>query len=67
MEEVGMIDKATRLFAQVNMQEAFREWQRAKSVQQTAHTALKQLLGMSDDTLQIVPSSPLWLSNQQPP
>ena len=67
MEEVGMIDKATRLFAQVNMQESFREWQRAKSVQQTAHTALKQLLGMSDDTLQIVPSSPLWLSHQLPP
>lgn len=66
LEEVGMVDKAVRLFAQVNMEEAAREWQRAKNVQRTAQTALKQLLGMDEDTLQIVPSSPLHADGHLP-
>ena len=66
LEEVGMVDKAVRLFALVNMEEAAREWQRAKNVERTAQTALKQLLGMDEDTLQIVPSSPLHADGHLP-
>lgn len=66
LEEVGMIDKATRLFAQVNMEEAAREWQHAKNVERTAQNALKQMLGMDGDTLQIVPSSPLLIDSHLP-
>jgi len=66
LEEVGMVDKSVRLFAQVNMEEAAREWQRAKNVERTAQTALKQLLGMDEDTLQIVPSSPLHADGHLP-
>lgn len=66
LEEVGIIDKAARLFAQVNMEEAAREWQRARNVERTAQTALKQLLGLNGDTLQIVPSSPLHVDGRLP-
>lgn len=58
MEEVGLIDKATRLFAQVAMEEAKREWQYAKSVEQVRQTALKQLLGVAEG--EIIPVSPLF-------
>lgn len=58
MERVGIIDKATRLFAQVAMEEAKREWQYAVSVEQVRQTALKQLLGMEEG--EIVAVSPLF-------
>ncbi len=66
LEEVGMIDKAARLFAQVNMEGAARAWQRARNVERTAQTALKQLLEMEEDTLQILPSSPLHINGHLP-
>lgn len=60
MEEVGMIDKAARLFARVAMEEAEREWHHAESVERTRHEALKQLLGMTGDEVWIVPTSSLF-------
>ena len=66
MESVGMVDKATRLFAQVNMEEASREWGRAKSAVLTAQITLKQLLGMADSLQLIMPSSPLFVNEQLP-
>ena len=66
LESVGMIDKAARLFAQVNMEEAAREWSRAKSVTQTAQASLKQQLGMADSALTITPTSSLFVNLQLP-
>ena len=66
LESVGMIDKAARLFAQVNMEEALREWNRAQSAIQTAQIALKQQLGMADSALTITPTSPLFVNLQLP-
>lgn len=57
--QVGMADKATRLLAQVAMEEAESAWRHAESVEQTRQMALKQLLGMADEALQVVPTSPL--------
>ena len=66
LESVGMIDKAARLFAQVNMEEAAREWSRARSVTQTAQALLKQQLGMADSALTITPTSSLFVNLQLP-
>lgn len=66
LESVGMIDKAARLFAQVNMEEAAREWSRARSVTQTAQASLKQQLGMADSALTITPTSSLFVNLQLP-
>lgn len=59
MEQVGLIDKATRLATQVALSEAEREWHHAQSMEQVRLTALKTLLGMDGDSLKIVPISPL--------
>ena len=67
MEEVGMVDKATRLFAQVAMEEAEREWRGAVSRERVGQTALKQLLGMDGDTARVVPTSPLFAGMELPP
>ena len=66
MEQVGLIDKAARLFAQVAMEEANREWQNAVNVEQVRQMALKQLLGVSDDAVQMVPTSPLFAMTELP-
>lgn len=66
LESVGMIDKAARMFAQVNMEEAAREWSRARSVTQTAQASLKQQLGMADSALTITPTSSLFVNLQLP-
>lgn len=65
LESVGLIDKAVRLFVQVNMEEATREWNHAKSVVQTAQASLRQLLEVSD-SLVLTPSSPLFVDEQLP-
>ena len=65
LESVGMIDKAERLFAQMNMKEAAREWNHAKSVELTAQTSLRQLLGVADSVV-LIPSSPLFVDEQLP-
>ena len=66
MEQVGMADRAARLFAQVALEEAEREWLHAQSVQQTRHTALKQLLGMTDGDTLLIPTSPLFATTELP-
>ena len=66
MELVGLIDKAARLTAQVAMEEASREWQNAVNVEQVRQMALKQLLGMTDDVVQMVPTSPLFAMTELP-
>ena len=66
MEQVGLIDKATRLATQVAMEEAEREWRHAVSVEQVSQTALKRLLGMADEEGQIVPTSPLFVETELP-
>lgn len=66
LESVGMIDKAARLLAQVNMREAKRELDRALNTQRTGQLALKELLGIADDSIRIVPSSPLFMNTQMP-
>ena len=66
MELVGLIDKAARLTAQVAMEEASREWQNAVNVEQVRQMALKQLLGMTDDAVQMVPTSPLFAMTELP-
>lgn len=66
LESVGMIDKAARLLAQVNMREAKRELDRAVSAEHTGQLALQELLGISNDSIRIVPSSPLFMNTQMP-
>ena len=66
MEQVGLIDKAARLATQVAMEEAEREWHHAESVEQVRQTALKQLLGIVADETEIVPTSPLLVSEELP-
>ena len=67
LESVGMIDKAARLLAQVAMEEALREYQHAQSEVEVGQIALKRLLGMTDQTLLIAPSSSLFMSTHLPP
>ena len=66
MEQVGLIDKAARLATQVAMEEAEREWRHAVSVEQVRNTALKQLLGIADEVVQVVPTSPLFAVTELP-
>lgn len=66
MEDVGLIDKATRLFSQVAMEEAEREWKHAISVEQMRHSALKLLLGIADKEVQVMPTSPLFAIEELP-
>ena len=66
MEQVGLIDKAARLATQVAMEEVRKEWRNAQSVESTRQMALKQLLGMPDDEVLIVPTSPLFVPTELP-
>ena len=66
MEQVGLIDKAARLATQVAMEEARKEWRNAQSVELTRQMALKQLLGMPDEEVLIVPTSPLFVPTELP-
>ena len=66
MEQVGLIDKAARLATQVAMEEAEREWRHAVSVEQVRNKALKQLLGIADEAVQVVPTSPLFAVTELP-
>lgn len=66
MEQVGLIDKAARLACQVAAEEAAREWHHAESVEQVRQKALKELLGMKSDEAEIVPTSPLFTSDELP-
>lgn len=60
MEQNGLINKAERLFAEVNKQEAKREWESARKKEEVAQQALCALLRM--DNVEIEPVSPLFLT-----
>ena len=67
MEQVGIIDRAARLLAQVGMEEALSEWQQAQYSERNATMALSQLLGISSDEPSLSLSSPLFIVPQLPP
>ena len=66
LEANGMITKAERLFAEVNCQEAKREWEAAKQDKVVAHQALCALLDGEDKTMEILPVSTLFLPKHFP-
>ena len=66
LETNGMITKAERLFAEVNHQEAKREWEAARKEHEVAHQALRSLLHLQDGKADILPTSPLFITNDVP-
>lgn len=66
LEEVGMIDKAGRLFAQVNMDEAKRFMNDARINEKTVQNTLKTVLNMEESELDIEPTSPLFMNDTVP-
>lgn len=67
LEANGMIDKAARLFAQVNMDEAKRELEAARKEESVVQNALKTLLNHEEESINITPSSPLFINDSLPP
>ena len=65
LEANGMINKAERLFVQVNMDEAKRELESAKKDLDVAQNALKTLIKMETDG-NIRPISPLFINDSLP-
>ena len=65
LEANGMITKAERLFAEVNRQEAKREWEASKKEHEVAHQALCSLLNIQTEAA-IHPVSPLFVTNELP-
>ena len=63
LEANGMITKAERLFAEVNRQEAKREWEASKKEHEVAHQALCSLLNIQTEAA-IHPVSPLFVTNE---
>lgn len=66
LEATGMIDKAARLFAQVNMDEALRELEAARKEEVVVQRTLKTLLNL-ETSGDITPSSPLFINDTLPP
>lgn len=66
LEAEGMVDRAARLLAQVNVREAERELERAHSAERAGQVALKELLRMADDSVRVIPSSPLFMNEHLP-
>jgi len=68
MEEVGLVNRAVRLFAQVMMDETHRHLKAARKEEEVAQSALKQLLNIDEeDETHIIPTSPLFLNEELPP
>ena len=67
LEQVGLIDRAARLLAQVGMEEALNEWQQAQHSERNAVVALNQLLGIGSDEPSLSLSSSLFIVAQLPP
>lgn len=67
LEAAGMIDKAGRLFAQVNMDEAKRAWEAARKDESVVQSVLKTILNKTDADDNIVPTSPLFMNDTLPP
>jgi outer membrane protein TolC len=65
LEANGIITKAERLFAEVNRQEAKREWDAAKQEREVAHQALCSLLDIQEE-VDILPVSPLFVTEELP-
>ena len=65
LEANGLITKAERLFAEVNRQEAQREWEAAKQERDVAHRALCSLLDIQKE-VDILPISPLFVTENLP-
>ena len=65
LEANGLITKAERLFAEVNRQEAKREWEAAKQERDVAHRALCSLLDIQKE-VDILPVSPLFVTDNLP-
>ena len=65
LEANGLITKAERLFAEVNRQEAQREWEAAKQERDVAHRALCSLLDIQKE-VDILPVSPLFVTENLP-
>ena len=66
LEANGLITKAERIFAEVNLQEAKREWETSKKEYEVAHQALCSLLNMEENDVEIHPVSPLFVSENLP-
>ena len=66
LEANGMITKAERLFAEVNQQESRREWEAAKKEREIAHRALCSLLNIQEGDTDILPVSPLFITDKLP-
>lgn len=66
LEANGMITKAERLFAEVNRQEARREWEAAKKEHEVARQALRSLLHLPEGKEEILPTSPLFITDEVP-
>ena len=66
LEANGLITKAERIFAEVNLQEAKREWETSKKEYEVAHQALCSLLNMEENDVEIHPVSPLFISENLP-
>ena len=65
LEANGLITKAERLFAEVNRQEAKREWEAARNERDVAHRALCSLLDIQKE-VDILPISPLFVTENLP-
>ena len=65
LEANGLITKAERLFAEVNREEAKREWEASKKEREVAHQALCSLLNLPKDE-DIQPVSPLFVNGEIP-
>lgn len=66
MEQQGMINKAERLFAEVNMKEAERSYQSSKKDLDVANEALKSILNITDD-VNINTTTQLFINEDMPP
>lgn len=67
LEQVGFIDRAACLLAQVGMEEALNEWKQAQYSERNAAMALNQLLDVSNDDPLPILSSSLFIVSQLPP
>lgn len=67
LEATGMIDKAGRLLAQVNMDEAKREFEAARKNESVVQSTLKSILNLEDSVNNITPTSPLFINDSLPP
>ena len=54
------------LFAEVNQQEANREWEAARNEREVAYKALCSLLNLQEKSTDILPVSPLFISHELP-